>query len=395
MWHWDQGHLAYFQFDDLKRIAMFVTNHNFKATTKAVVSASVGLPFAAPATHSPWRNYSRALKLCLLVSEVGGLAVPTPVAAILSKPGAVTCDEFLYFLVTAFSDPSPALKNWNPKYKFRYPLLFALKYLLTKVAINLEPFASFDELIGAYVKTGFVGDEDASRFIAAVAARKTYDAIGKAVSSDPRRQARESLQVMSQISFLQVRKGRIEVALAAEDAHSIFEDLAPIIGPRAADREGEIRRLADLFKDGSTSDVFDYPNTIVSNLEASGFSEGSKVKRTHLVIERNASLRRDFFATFSSPSCDVCTLNTKKTYPWADRVLDIHHLLPLSSGTRVEKEETTFKDLVAVCPTCHRAVHRFYDQWLKDKKQLDFVSRDEASMVYKTLKMSFPGIIHA
>jgi hypothetical protein len=391
MWHWDQGHLAYFQFDALKRIAAFVVNNDFKSATKSSLVASTGLSFKAPATHSHWRQYSRALKLSFLVSEVGKKAISTPVASILAKPGAVTCDEYLYFLVRATTDPSPALSGWSPNANFRYPLLFALKYLLTKVAIGQLEQASINELIGAYIKTGFVGDEDDTKFIGAVSNNSDYEAIGKAGG----RQGRESLNVMAQFSFLQFRANKIFVSLAKEDAHSIFEDATAIIGPRAPDSEAEIRRVAELFKAGSTSDVFDYPNTIVSDLVASGFNEGTKVKKTHLVIERNSRLRRDFFAANVSTKCDVCTMDTKRTYPWTERVLDIHHLLPLSSGTRVVKSGTTFADLVPVCPSCHRAVHRYYDWWLKDNKQLDFAGREEALAVYGLVKTNFMGIVHA
>lgn len=106
MWHWDQGHLAYFQFDALRQISVFVMAHDFRSVSREEAAAATGLSFAAPSTHSPWRQYSRALKLCLLVSEAGDIALPTPVAAILSKPGLVTCDEYLHFLARAFTEPA-------------------------------------------------------------------------------------------------------------------------------------------------------------------------------------------------------------------------------------------------------------------------------------------------
>ncbi len=396
MWHWDQGHLAYFQFEAVRQIATFVERHNFKEATRSRLLAATGLPFPAPeATHSPWRNYSRALKLCLLVSEVGTRAQPTPVARILSQAGAVTCDEYLHFLVRAFTSPSPALKDWRPDADFRYPLLFALKYLLTKAAITEGPVASLDEIIGAYEVTGFDGDEDANKFIGIIRSAARYEASGSNAPENLRRQARESLRVMAQISYLHVRAGRIIVSLNAVDAKEIFEDLAPIIGPRARDEEAEIRRLAALFSDGSTSIVLDYPNTIVDEVIESGFREGSKVKKTHITIERNAALRKEFFATRPTAVCDVCTVDTAKTYPWTKRVMDLHHLLPLSSGTRVEGKGTTFDDLVPVCPSCHRAIHRYYDRWLSRNDRRDFKDGREALGVYEAMKSEFPGSIHA
>ena len=174
MWHWDQGHLAYFQFDALRQIASFVVLHDFKKASKSTLFDETGLSFSAPQSHSPWRNYSRILKLCLLISEVDGHVQPTPVAYILSNPGSVTCDEYLHFLLCYFTEPSPALQDWRPDANFRYPLLFALKYLLAKTAIMKNPVTSFDEIIGAYQASNFDGTEDDSQFIYTINSNKSY-----------------------------------------------------------------------------------------------------------------------------------------------------------------------------------------------------------------------------
>lgn len=394
MWHWDQGHLAYFQFDAIRQIASFVQRHDFKTADRATLVAETGLEFPAgtTGTYSPWRNYSRVLKLCLLVSEASGTAHATPVAKVLSEAGLVTCDEYLHFLVRAFTEPSPALGSWRPDREFRYPLLFALKYLLTKVAISRGSSASFNEIIGAYRASGYDGSEDDEQFISIFSAGSSYEGLGKNAPDNLRRQARESLKVIAQISYLHIHNNRIFVSLNTEDAKEIFEDLGNIVGPRASDGEAEIRRLSTLFRDGSTSISFDYPHTIVEEVVESGFREGSKVKRTHITIERNSSLRREFFAARPTAICDVCTLDTANTYPWTERVMDLHHLLPLSSGTRVEASGTTFDDLVPVCPNCHRAVHRFYDSWLNINDRKDFRNTVEARSVYKEVKTLFPGL---
>lgn len=395
MWRWDQGHLDYFQFDAIRQIAVYVTAHDFKQAQRAALLTATGLSFSAPATHSPWRNYSRALKACLLVSEVGQQAQATPVAQTLSQPGAVTSDEYMHFLVRAFTSPSPAFSGWTQNAQFRYPLLFALKYLLTKAIITDEPFASLDEIIGAYAASGFDGDEDSTQFIGTVSSRAGYEAQGQRTPAALHRQSKESLRVIAQISYLTIRAGRIFVSLNQTDAHDIFEDLNPIIGPFANDADAEIRRLAALFSDGANSIILDYPNTVTDDIMQSGFREGTKVKKTHMTIERNANLRKEFFTARPSAVCDVCTVDTAQSYPWTERVMDLHHLLPLSSGTRVESTGTTFDDLVPVCPSCHRAVHRFYDRWLATNAREDFTSAREALCVYNSMKQTFPGLIHA
>jgi hypothetical protein len=130
MWHWDQGRLEYFQFDNLRKIAQFAINNDLKHASQDALQSSTGLTFAAPHTHSPWRNYSRILRLMLLVHVQSDRAVPTVVSEMLADPGKITCDEYLHFLASVFTDPSPALQGWNSGITPRSPLLFALKYLL-------------------------------------------------------------------------------------------------------------------------------------------------------------------------------------------------------------------------------------------------------------------------
>lgn len=397
MWHWDQGRLSYFQFEALQRIASFVLQHDIKSVDKAVLIAKTHMPFL-PANYTAWRNYSRALKQSLLVYERDAQALPTPVAEVLSQPGAITSDEYIHFLVEASTEPSPALEHWSPDANFRYPLLFSLKYLLMKTAIGAGSFATLNEIIGAYNVTGLVGDEDDSTFLQTLHSQHLFEQAGIQAPDNLKRQAKESLRVISQISYLHLTGGhqpQIEVSLDPEDAKNIFQSLNAISGPRANDRDSEILRLAQLFSAGTTNDFFDYPNTIVSDVVESGFTEGSKVKKTHITIERNRKLRKAFFTARPTAICDLCELDTAKTYDWTDKVLDLHHLLPLASGTRVEASGTTFDDLVPICPTCHRATHKYYDRWLTQHKQKDFIDAGEARDVYAKLKHNFKGTIHA
>ena len=393
VWNWDQGRLAYFQFDALQKIARFVSTNDFRKADKQSLIDATGLDFKAPPTHDPWRNYSRVLKLCLLISDVNNSAQPTPVASILSQLGLVTCDEYLHFLVSATTSPSPALRGWSPEAEFRYPLLFSLKYILAKTAVADDPRASLDEILGAYRISDFTGAEDQTGFIGVVQSRESYENAGKSVSKDLRRQASESLRVIAQISYLHIRGRVMHVSLDKEDACAIFEDLTPVEGFREHNREAEIHRLAKLFRDGSTSTMFDYPHTSISDVVESGFQEGDKVKKTHITIERNVSIRREYFELCPTAVCDVCSVNTAKTYPWTERILDLHHLLPLSSGTRVKADGTTFDDLVPVCPNCHRAVHRFYDNWLDHKDQRDFMNGQESRAAYDAMKSLFRGFV--
>ncbi|MCK5679611.1 HNH endonuclease [bacterium] len=392
MWKWDQGRMQYFQYDILRVMADFIVHYDFKNSDPDFIRKTTQLPFSAPATHSPWRNYSRIFKLCLLVSESNGVAVPTDVAKILSQPGVVTCDEYIHFLIEATTDPSPALSGWekmNDSVSIRSPLCFSLKYILAKIAGLNEYITPINEIIGAYIHSGFCGDESDMDFLGLMKNRHQYSDLTR--SGDPR-QSRESIKFISQISYLYNDGGNIVASLSQEDAHDIFHSINPISGVRSPNGNKEIQRLANFFRDGTEHDFFEYKGTIISDVLESGFNEGSKVKKTHIVIERNAKLRGLYFKKFPSPVCNTCEMDTSKKYPWVNRVLDLHHILPLSSGTRVDSRTgTMLEDLSPICPTCHRAIHRYYDDYLKSNNKKDFDNKDEAQEIYFQAKDNITG----
>lgn len=384
MWRWDQGHIGYFEFETVRRIAKFVVNNDFRSASRTQLIAATGRDFKAPVGYSPWRNYARALKVCLLVSEAGAVAMPTAAAHVLATDN-VTSDEYLHFLVRATTEPGPAFDNYDASAEFRFPLLFGLKYLLALVASETSRSVAIDQIISAFYHSGFTGEEDDSAFIYLVSQEfpEGFDDV---------RQERESLRVMSQISYLHSDRSTIYVSLDPDDARNIFAELDPISGPFAVQGAQEIQRRAALFQGGSDMDSLAYTGTVLSEAAEAGFIEGSKLKKTHIVIERNRQIRATFFKSNPTAICDLCKMNTHKTYPWAERVLDLHHLLPLASGRRTDnKSGTILSDLVPVCPTCHRSVHRFYDGWLKSNLRKDFENSSEARAVYQEIKSAWKG----
>lgn len=385
MWHWDQGRLEYYQFDALRKIASFVTQNDFRKATREQLVEATGLPFSAPPTYLPWRNYSRVLKIALLIYNSGEKAIATPVATSLASPGAVTADEYFHFLARSFTEPSPALKGW-PGTEYRYPLLFTLKYLLAKCASGIREGTSLDEVIGAFAFSGFRGDEDDTAYIDLINKKTEFATSIKHVDKNSMRQAKESIRVISQISYLTTSDKNVYVSLHQQDAMDIFNDLFEVNGDRKGNGDEEILRLASLFESEYDEEEYEYPNTTLEETTESGFLEGGKVQKTHITIERNAELRRKFFEKNNTATCDFCGINTKTKYPWVDNVIDLHHLLPLASGTRVVASGTVFDDIRAICPTCHRAVHKYYSLWLKKQNRKDFESREEALSVYQAAK---------
>ena len=391
MWGWDQGHMPYFQFDTLRAISRFAIRSDLRRERAETIRAETGLDFPPP-HYEPWRNYARSFKLCLIAREQDGRAIPTDVARILAQDGLVTCDEYLHFIAEATMDPSPALSAWGNQEIIRYPLCFALRYALAKMSVIGNPVTGINEIIGAYMHSQFAGGEDQGEFVRLLNDNTDFTKLAGERGNTAIRQARESLKFLCQISYLHCNRNDITVSLSTDDAIRIFEEITPIRGPFEANGNREINRLASFFRDGSVHDFFDYQATTVSNELDSGFVEGSKVKRSHIVIERNSRLRRLFFTSNRSPQCDACLLDTRARYAWTERVLDMHHALPLSSGTRVDYTAgTLLEDLVALCPTCHRAVHRFYDIYLRAQEKSDFDDKAEAMRVYQDAKNRIQG----
>lgn len=394
MWHWEQGRLEYFQFVSLRRVAAFALSNDLMTATRGAIRAAVGQSFD-PSGYTPWRNYARVYKSMFLVAPQKGVAIATPVAALLAVPGQVTSDEFFHFVAMATTEPSPALSTYNATATPRFPLLFAVKYLLMNAARGDTSLSTFDEIIGAYRNSKFSGSENDLDFLGLAGRKSEFTTAGKSSPDALRRQARESLRVMAQISYIHIRGQSAGLSIAPEDAQKAFAELQPIGGTRLASGDAEIHRRAALFAGGSTLDFFDYPKTVVSESTEAGFKEGSKAEKTHLVIERNSRLRAEYFSRFNPKSCDVCKLETAKSYPWTAQIIDLHHVLPLSSGTRTERSGTVLTDMLPVCPTCHRAIHRYYATWLKLNLRRDFVDATEAKSVIAEMKSKMTGLFYA
>jgi hypothetical protein len=379
MWRWDQGHVPYFNFDAIKLLAKATVQTDVVSADQQLMYNLTGLGFSAPDTHGPWRNYGRVFKLCLLTDAYG---TPTTLARKLLIPGLVEGDQYFHFLARAFAIPSPAFKNYDHTRTPRWPLLVALKMLLAHTANSLKGVLSIDDLVSAFQQTNASGEEDFVFFSNLGGTNQTF---GIPVKSASYRQAKESLAVLSQLSYLTLRRTIFAVSLSPAVARDLFLALSPIGGARHANPSDELTRLANAF-DGATESFFSMPE--IDNDLTMVFPEGARKFRTHFYLERNRNIRKLFFEAQPRLTCDVCHLNTKVAYN-VEGMLDLHHLLPLSSGSRVNINGTSLRDLVPVCPTCHRAVHKFYSTWLREKLQQDFSGIEEARGVYNTAKSSF------
>ena len=381
-WKWEQGRLEYFQFDALRKVAKFGVANDLRQATSSELETAVELPFRPDnEAYRPWRNYGRLFQIAMIAIPHGSQkAKLTSLGKLLAEDGKVTTDEYLHFLAQATTQPSPAHKGWNHTEPLRYPLLFALRFILARAAQH-EPTTNISDIISNYDQSGFRGDEGQDAFL------RILDADADApLDTKDARQPSESIKVLAQLSYLTATKSKVTVSLTASDAANLFEQLKPLCGPARANRAKEIDRRAELFWSTNAEAETDYPHTVLSSISEAGFNgafeEGRRVRRTHVSIERNHMIRDMFFQQNPGHACDLCGINTRQIYPWTDRLLEVHHLLPLCSGARTSEDGTLLDDLVANCPSCHRAIHRYYDKWLAQHKRIDFADAKEAKLVY-------------
>ena len=82
-------------------------------------------------------------------------------------------------------------------------------------------------------------------------------------------------------------------------------------------------------------------------------AEGHRMLRTANSAARSQALRKMALKIHGS-SCVGCGLDFLTKYRKVARdCIELHHVIPISSGVR----KSTIKDLVPLCPNCHRVAH--------------------------------------
>lgn len=385
---WDQGRLLYFQFDQIVNIAQcLVSLDGIKFESgidplRIPLTKGTGLPFL-PEHYTVWRNYSRVIGLQMLAAKIGNQLICTQLChEIVSPKGEIqSADEYLAHLARTFYIPSPTSQVYDPKAKQFFPFAAIIKLLASKVKTSGQIFVSLEEVIHKVLGNSCRGIEPLAHYSKLTAKPLT-------LKGDEKRQLRELIIFISQFSFFKWENPNLifDVTSVTDELINDLEKLAtPIINNRNSDKGQEILNLGKL--PGIPFKIPEEKDRVISIDEE--FIEGKKKRVTHLRTERSLKLKQLFFNSLKHPFlCDICSLDTHAKYPWTDFVLEIHHLLPLSSPVRVEAEKTSIKDLVALCPNCHRATHAYYRGWLKTNNLDDFRDYPEAKSVYIEAKQS-------
>jgi hypothetical protein len=383
-WRWDQGRTAYFSVDALSQAVRVLVSFDgknpddVKAPLRERITKATGLPFApnSQAYLSIFRNYARIFEASQLATRIDGKLVVTDIGKKLSIPGELSSDEYLMHFARSCPMPNPAFDDYDGNVSC-YPAVAVIRLLMAHEEFTADGLSEAD-VISVLAGNHLHGSEAPTTFAA-------LPRTGRVPEGDEERQVREFLRFLAQFSFLHFSQSRLwyngpERGSAEWDA--LWTALEPRVLSLPTDAAEAILAL------GSISDAPELRLSVVERDPAEQFFiEGSRSQRTHVMLERNKRLRKQFLDGAERPiACDVCTIAPDEKYPWTKDLVELHHLLPLSSAIRVGSSSTLLTDIVPVCPTCHRAVHTFYSRWLKKEGKKDFSSKEEAHDVYDSVK---------
>jgi hypothetical protein len=379
-WRWDQGRLEYFMFDNMRAIAKSLNsldgiNISQKGVDplRPVLTTDTGLPFS-PNNYTVWRNYARVFGCSLLATRAGNNLIVTDLCKRIADDSIREPDEYLTSLVQNFRYPSPVFDSYSPKDDVVLPFMAILKFFAAAPLSEPFPKISVEEVFSKIIGNNCTGLEDIPRY-------SILRHTGNSPIGDQKRQVREMLVVLSQFSFLKWFDKHLYFDRSF-NLDTFLQGLTPFIQKPQTDRLAEFLQLGSERSMTSTeliTSTFELPLDLV-------FTEGKRLRVTHLKIERSPLLRKLFFAHYPNVQCNMCDLLPRQKYPWTDNILEIHHLLPLSSGVAVSLTGTSLEDIVSLCPNCHRSVHAYYKTWLDNQQANDFNSKQEAKAVYLEAK---------
>lgn len=394
IWRWDQGRTAYFNFESICKISSVLLKYNganmqlVDSTFRDELTSTTGLPFA-PEHYTIKRNYKRVFECSMLASYIGNRLIISDIGRAIANGDSrtSTVDGYLYEVERRFRYPYPAFNNYSDVREVCFPFLAMIKYLLAKAmkADDASACISLEEIGSYLIANEVTGLEDLDFYWDLQPSSFSFEAYS---SNDQRRQVREMMTFIGQHSYLNYSNSSLFLNnIQPDDWETIFDGLVPLSTEITSHNP-----VDDFIKMTTLRGHSEAPRAWETEDDASlsSFSvqEGKKVFTSHFSRERNSALRKAFISANPDPICDVCGRNMTIVYPWTENMLEVHHLLPLSSFDDEYKENhtTSIEDVVGLCPSCHRAIHIYYKKYLVEEEKNDFESPEEAKLVYSSAK---------
>ena len=383
-WRWDQGRLLYFQFNVLRLIAKsLIQIENIQINVKGfdplreVLEKGTGMPFS-PSSYKVWRNYKRVIECSMIATSINNQMFITDIGKWLASNEEIDVDDYVFVVVRRFRFPYPAFQDYDNKSEVIYPFSAIMKYLIANFDEDQNSGLSLNELFEVVIGNSCTGLEELEHY-------KKLKRTNRQPIGDEKRQVREMIMFLSQASILKLVNRKIYRDVTQSDLIE-YDYFLPIISPEFSlpkpIREEDFIAITSLDKIVKPQLTIKSRESILEEL----FTEGKRVRVTHVKIERSPMLRKLYFQENPTTTCDMCTINMKIRYPWTLNLLEIHHILPLSSSLAMSSKGTSLEDVVPLCPTCHRSVHNYYKVWLNGSSKVDFTDKFEAAEVYSEAK---------
>lgn len=385
-WRWDQGRLDYFRFGNIKKIASVLVRLDGIELSPAAggdplrdfLMSETELPYSAPENYKVWRNYKRVFESTFLATAIDGRLAVSDFCRRLATEDGIDADEYLSLLFPRFKLPFFGFQNYSVAQEVVFPFCVILKFLISRRKYGGAAAATLDTIFSLLVGNEMTGLEPLENY-------RNLEPVSVNATSDSMRQVREMLIFMSQISILKWSNGVLELdatltELVEENEFSYLT--TPVSTTPKATAEEEFFAVTSLDNSVIHTHTLQARETVLDD----SFVEGKRTRVTHLKIERSPILRKMFLKRYNSAICNMCVADLQKRYPWTGNLLEVHHVLPLSSSLTVDADGTSLDDVVGLCPNCHRGVHSYYKHWLNSSGLTDFRSKDEAKKVYSEAK---------
>lgn len=380
-WRWDQGRLLYLSFDNIRLMAkaliMFdgvditLCEEDFRHTLEKIT----GLSFS-PRSYTIKRNYSRVFQIALLANFVDNKLVVTDFCRELADPDGtiLTADDYFINYLNHFRYPFPAFKEYDNRSASVYPFCAIIKLLLAMSDdMHLGASIDVDCVCNMLISNQCTGFESLDFYKRLKINHIQY-------SDDERRQVREMLVFISQLSFLKMYNHQLCLDIDNNLSNrEILKCINPVKGFSVNGKTEDFFAMTKLNKRNFIIPSFETEKNFYNGLE---IKEGERKRVEHIRIERSPLLKRYYRAVHPEPVCKACNRNMNAVYGWTDYMLEVHHLMPLSMSVGINANGTSLEDLVGLCPNCHRAVHLYYNLWLKENNRKDFYNKTEAIDIY-------------
>jgi hypothetical protein len=382
-WRWDQGRLSYFQYENLKAIAhclkrlesVQINQINFDPL-RVELENWTRLPFS-PKSYTVWRNYKRVFECSFLATNINNNLFVTDFCNKIVDDG-IDVDEFLTLFIPRFRFPFAAFSDYQKTENLVYPFCALLKFLLARFLVGKQPSISLEEVFAYIIGNNCNGFEPITHY------ENLHNTNLKPIGEESR-QVREMLIFVSQLSILKWFNGRLVLDICTKD-YEDYNGFQLLTTPHYS--ESKAVREEEYLSVTSLNNEFIYPFKLQSREIPTDniFIEGKRSRAIHIKIERSPLLRKLFLEQHPETICDMCVSDMHIRYPWTDNILEIHHILPLSSSLMITTRGTSLEDIAGLCPNCHKSVHTYYKNWLNRYKLDDFRNRNEAQEIYHEAK---------